>query len=272
MDFRILGPLEVIDGQGASIRLPGGHGRSLLGILLLNAGRVISTDRLIDELWGEEPPPTATTALQGLVSRLRKALQPSDDGMPSVIQTHPPGYLLAIEPHQLDSKRFRRALKEAADRPALQRSEILRQALDTWRGPALIDFNYQPFAQAEITALEERRLAALEDMIDADLELGRHGEVVAELETLVAEHPLRERSWNQLMLALYRSGRQADALDAYRRLRRTLVEDLGIEPGRTTQDLEGAILRQDPQLDFSPLSPVDAASPDTGTWLPPGRK
>jgi DNA-binding SARP family transcriptional activator/tetratricopeptide (TPR) repeat protein len=280
VEFLILGPLEVLN-EGRPLSLPMGRGRALLALLILHPGQVVSTDRLIDELWGEEPPVTATTALQGLVSNLRKRLEPSNvkGETPTVLKTHPPGYVLAVDPDQVDAFRFKRLLKEASGAQALQRAAMVRTALSLWRGPALADFAYQPFAQIEITSLGELRIAAMEEWIDADLALGRHGQLVAELEGLVSEYPLRERLQEQLMLALYRAGRQAEALDAYRNVRRTLVEELGIEPGPALQRLEGAILRQDPSLDLSQpestertAEPAEVEAAAGAPWLPPGRK
>jgi DNA-binding SARP family transcriptional activator len=253
VEFRILGPLEVLD-DGRPVALPGGRGRALLALLVLHAGEVLSADRLIDELWGENPPPTATTALQGLVSTLRKRLEPARAGgeARAVLRTVPPGYVLTIDPARVDSNRFRRLLEEARGAAAAERSARLRRALSLWRGPALTEFTYQPFAQREITALEELRLVAIEEWVEADLALGRHGQLVAELEALVGEHPFRERLRGQLMMALYRAGRQAEALEVYRDARQPLVEELGIEPGRGLRQLEQAILRQHPSLDRRP--------------------
>ncbi|MDQ4019786.1 MAG: winged helix-turn-helix domain-containing protein [Actinomycetota bacterium] len=220
--------------------------RALLALLLLNANRVVSTDRLIDQLWGETPPATAATALQGHVSALRKALGAD------AIGTRRPGYVLHADPAQIDLGRFE--LLRAAARAALENgdpgaaAERLLEALALWRGEALADIGLEPFAQAEAARLEDARLGALEDRIDADLMLGRDSELVGELERLVAAHPLRERLRAQLMLALYRSGRQAEALDAYQRARQTLVSELGIEPGPALRDLERLILAQDPAL------------------------
>lgn len=279
MEFRILGPMEAVQ-EGEAVSLPGGRARTVLALLILNAGQVVSTDRLIDELWGGQPPVTANTALQGLVSKLRKSLEPdrAERQTPTLIETRGPGYVLAIDDGHVDANRFRRLLDEAMTLPAEKKASRLRAALGLWRGAALADFTYEPFAQAEITALEGARMTALEERIDADLELGRHTEVVAELEALVSEHPLRERLHSQLMLALYRTGRQAEALEVYQRLRRTLVEELGIEPGPSLQGLETAILRQDPSLEArsgprpSPQPGAIGGESREESWLPPGRK
>jgi DNA-binding SARP family transcriptional activator len=250
VEFRVLGPLEV--GR-EEILLPLGSGkeRALLAILLLNANQTVSRDRLVDDLWGEKAPERAAKAIQTYVSRLRKSLPAG------VLRTRPPGYVLELEPEQLDLHRFERLLAEGqralAEGSAELASASLRGALALWRGPALAEFRSEPFAQGESARLEELRLLALEARIDADLGLGRHADLVGELESLVAHHPLRERFRAQLMTALYRSGRQAEALAAYQDARRVLVEELGIEPGRGLRELEQAILRQDPSLDLGPL-------------------
>jgi DNA-binding SARP family transcriptional activator len=246
MEFRILGPLEAWD-EGHEFSLGGPKPRALLALLLLHANEVIPADRLIDELWGEDSPEDAAAALRVNVSRLRKALPPN------VLTTRSPGYVLRLAPDALDLHRFERLVDEGrrllARGFAAEASERLREALSLWRGPALADFVYESFAQAAIARLEEIRLAAVELRIDADLGLDRHDELVGELETLVAEHPLRERLRGHLMTVLYRSGRQAEALDAYQHARRALVDGLGLEPSRELQQLEQAILRQDPTLD-----------------------
>jgi YVTN family beta-propeller protein len=247
VEFRILGPLEVVaDGRPVVVGAP--KLRALLAVLLLHRGEVISTDRLIDALWGERASPTAAKTVQVYVSNLRKTL---GNGL---LVTQARGYMLQAEPGQLDVDLFealveqgRQALEQG---DALTAATVLRKALGVWRGPALADFAYEPFAQAEIARLEEARLAALEDRIDADLAVGEHARIVGELEALVREHPLRERVRGQLMLALYRSGRQADALQAYQQARRELLDGLGLEPGHALQELERAILAHDPGLDL----------------------
>jgi DNA-binding SARP family transcriptional activator len=241
LEFRILGPLEVVDA-GTPLQLSGQKQRALLALLLVDANRVVSTDRIIDALWGEQPPRTAVTSLQNFVSQLRKLLGPE------TLVTKPPGYQLAIAPEQLDLERFRRLVDDARQEPPESRAAKLDQALGLWRGPPLADLEFEAFAQSEIGRLDELRLAVLEDRIEAELEAGRHKEVVGELESLAAEHPLRERIRAQLMLALYRSGRQAEALQIYHDTRRVLVEELGIDPSPSLQQLHGAILRQDPGL------------------------
>jgi DNA-binding SARP family transcriptional activator len=247
MEFRILGPLEAW-GEGGEVSLGGPKPRALLALLLLHPNEVVPADRLIDELWGEASPERAHAALRVNVSRLRQALPQG------VLATRSPGYAIRVEPDQLDLHRFERLVDEGrsllARGLAADASGRLRDALSLWRGPALSDFAYERFAQAAIARLEEIRLAAIELRIDADLALGRHGELVGELEALVREQPLRERLRGYLMTALYRSGRQAEALDAYQDARRTLADDLGIDPSAALQELERAILRQDPSLDL----------------------
>ena len=249
MEFRILGPLEVWN-EGGEVSLGGPKLRALLAVLLLHANEVVAADRLIDELWGEDTPEGSRGALRVNVSRLRKALPEG------VLTTRAPGYAVRVEPDELDLHRFERLVDEGrsllARKLAFDAAARLRDALSLWRGPALADFAYESFAQAPIGRLEEIRLAAVELRVDADLALGRHYEVVGELETLVSDHPLRERLRGQLMTALYRSGRQPEALEAYREARRTLVDELGIEPSPALQELERAILRQDPVLEVEP--------------------
>jgi DNA-binding SARP family transcriptional activator len=242
MDFRILGPLEAVEG-GRAVELPRQKHRALLATLLLRAGEPVSADRLIEDLWGESPPRTARDALQNYVSLLRKALGAD------VVVTRGAGYLLNVAPEQVDAHRFERLADEArASGTVEERAEKLRGALALWRGPPLADVAYEPFAAVEIARLEELRLAATQELIDAELGLGRHVDLVPELETLIQEHPFDERLRGQLMLALYRSGRQAEALDAYREARRVLDEELGLEPGPPLRELEQAILRHDAAL------------------------
>jgi DNA-binding SARP family transcriptional activator len=240
-EFRILGPLEV-EGDRGPVALGGQQQRALLAALLLEAGRVVATDRLVDLLWGEEAPKTATTSLQNAVSRLRRELGAD------VLQTRAPGYVLRADHERIDARRFERMLRDARRANAEQRRTVLQSALDLWRGPALADFTFEQFAQAEIRRLEELRLVAREELIEADMELGRHGDVVGELEALVALHPLRESLRRQLMLALYRSGRQAEALDVYQDARTRFVEELGIEPGPELKRLQSEILRHEAGL------------------------
>jgi DNA-binding SARP family transcriptional activator len=249
VDFRILGPLEVWR-ERAPLRLTGDRQRALLAILLLSAGEVVSADRLMDDLWGDALPAAGTTALRVRVSRLRKALGVGND----LLAARSHGYVLLIERDDLDLHRFERLVSEgeralARGDPSLA-GERLREGLALWRGPPLQDFAYEPFAQRAIVRLQELRLAAYELWFDAELALGRHAQMVGELEALVAEHPLRERLCGQLMLALYRDGRQADALAVYRDARRRLVDELGIEPSPQLQAFERRILAQDPGLDL----------------------
>jgi DNA-binding SARP family transcriptional activator len=242
LEFRILGPLEVADG-GELLHLSGQKQRALLALLLLEANRAVSTDRIMDALWGEQPPKTAVTSLQNFVSQLRKLLGPD------LLVTKAPGYQLRIAPEQLDLERFVRLVGEARAEPAEERAAKLRRALGLWRGPPLADLGFEAFAQSEIGRLDELRLAAQEDRVEAELETGRHADLVGELESLAEQHPQRERLRSQLMLALYRSGRQAEALQIYHETRRILIDELGIEPSATLQQLHGAILRQDPGLE-----------------------
>ena len=231
--------------------LPAGKPRALLAVLLVDRNRVVSTDRLIDELWGDEPTETAAKALQGYVSQLRKAIGPDR------LLTRPRGYELRVDEGELDLDRFERLVREGREllgADSKGAAKRLGEALELWRGPALAEFS-EPFARDAGARLEEERLAALEERIDADLALGRHDRLVPELEELVAREPLRERPRAQLMLALYRAGRQADALDLYRRTRETLSEELGIEPSRELQELERRILQQDPELDRARPAP-----------------
>jgi DNA-binding SARP family transcriptional activator len=245
LEFRILGPVEAVDEAGP-LTIGGQKQRALLGLLLLHAGEAVATDRIVDELWGEQPPKTATTSLQNFVSQLRRLLGPD------VLVTKPPGYLLRVEPDGLDAARFERLLTEARRAEPGERARKLRDALALWRGPPLADLAYETFAQGEIRGLEELLLDALEERIDADLELGQAGELVGELETLVEQHRTRERLRGQLMLALYRSGRQAEALQAYLDARRALVDELGIEPSPALQQLYRSMLRQESALERAP--------------------
>ena len=223
--------------------LAGGRERVLLATLVLGANQVVSTDRLVDALWGEDPPATAANALQVHVSKLRKKL--AEAGAGDVITRAPQGYVLQTGPGDVDLDEFEQLVAAAAGDPA-EVSKSLGKALALWRGPALADVSSDLLA-GEKTRLEELRLLALERRIEADLALGRHAELVGELEALVQADPLREGPRRQLMLALYRSGRQADALATYREAREVLAEELGIDPGPELQALELAILNQDPE-------------------------
>jgi DNA-binding SARP family transcriptional activator len=253
VEFRILGSLEVAE-EGRTVRVARGKQGALLTILLLHANETVSRDRLIEELWAGEPPESARTALHYHVSRLRKAL--ADGSSQPLLVTHGSGYEIRIEPDQLDLGRFERRVDEAraareAGDPATA-SALLREALDLWRGPPLADVAYEPFAQTAIGRLEELRLSALEDWVGAELAVGHHDRLIGTLEELVSNHPLRERLRGQLILALYRSGRQSEALEQYRQTRSVLVDELGIEPSAQLQQLERAILTQDPGLELSP--------------------
>jgi DNA-binding SARP family transcriptional activator len=249
MDYRILGPLEAFDGE-RQLPLGGARQRAVLAILLLHGNETLTRDVIVDELWGEDTPPTAAKVLQNCVSALRKELPPN------TIRTVAGAYGLTLEPEELDRDRFERLLAEG--RAALETGDPaealdqFRRALALWRGAPLSDLSYERFAQEEIKRLEELHVAGLEDRIEAELGIGRHDELVPELEALVTRHPLRERLRGQFMLALYRAGRQAEALEAYRVARRTLFAELGIEPGRALRELEQAILTQVPALDVAP--------------------
>jgi DNA-binding SARP family transcriptional activator len=264
LEFRLLGPLEVGRADGP-VPVRGPKQRALLALLLLHANEAVSRERLIDQLWGEHPPATAPKALQVYVSQLRKLLEPE-----RLLETTSNGYVLRLEPGRLDLDRFETLLAEG--RSALeggaprQAANLLAEALSLWRGPPLADLAYEPFAQTEIARLEELRLAATEEQIEAELRLGHHTEITGELEALVTEHPLREHLRTQLMRALYRSGRQAEALETYQEGRRLLVDELGIDPGRELRELEQAILRQDPVLDLA-ATPARAAVRTAGMFV-----
>ena len=241
MEFRILGPLEVLE-NGHPVPLGGPKQRALIASLLLHADEVVSRDRLIDELWDASPPATAPTALQVYVSQLRKAVGRD------LILTQPPGYLIRVSDGELDLHRFEWLVATARAEEPDQAARLLREGLALWRGAPLAELG-DSFARAERARLEEQRLAALEQRIEAELALGRHAELVPELDGLVREQPLRERLRGQLMLALYRCGRQAGALEVYRTGRRLLDEELGLKPDDELQRLEKAILNHDPSLE-----------------------
>jgi DNA-binding SARP family transcriptional activator len=242
VEFRILGPLEV-EENGCPVALGGPKQRTLLSLLLLTPNRAVPVDRLADALWRGEPPAVAANALQYHVSRLRKTL---DEG--AAIVTQEPGYLISLEPDQLDLLRFERLVLEAEGADPARASRLLADALRLWRGEPLADLADDVLSQPDIQRLAAARLAALERRVDADLELGRYAQLVPELEMLVSTHPLHEGLVGALMRALYGAGRQADALDVYRRTRKTFDMELGIEPSRFLRELERAILRQDPDL------------------------
>jgi DNA-binding SARP family transcriptional activator/streptogramin lyase len=239
MEFRILGPLEVVGEQGP-VSLHRGKEQALLLFMLLHANELLPSERLIDELWDGRPPATAPKILQNAVSQLRKAL---GDGR---LETRPPGYVFHLQPGELDLDRFERLAREGRH----------ADALALWRGTPLVELREERFADDARRQLEEQRLAVLEDRIDSDLHAGRHTQLIPELERLVASHPLRERLHGQLMRALYASGRQADALDTYQRARQTLSDQLGLQPGPELQELQRKILQQDRTLPSRPASPL----------------
>jgi DNA-binding SARP family transcriptional activator/class 3 adenylate cyclase len=262
MDFRLLGPLEAFAGP-AQLQITAGKQRALLAILLLHANRTVSRAQIVDALWGEDVPDSAQKMVQIHVSQLRKALPEPR------LQTRPPGYLLEVGDEELDLARFERSVADA--RQALSQNdprkarELLGLALSLWRGPALAEFS-EPFARHESARLEELHLTALEWRIEADLALGHHRDVVGELEALIAQHPLREHLRSQHMLALYRSGRHAEALSGYQAFRRTLADELGIEPSASLRELERLMLQQDPTLE-----PPSRSQAQTATSAPNGR-
>src|SRR6266545_8108008 len=261
VDFLLLGPLEARQA-GRPLRLGSIKHRVLLAKLLLHANQVVSTDELIDTVWGEQPPLTVRQSLQNHVASLRRAIEATGApaNPPRTLRTRDPGYLLEVDPDQLDLHRFRRLVDEG--RGTLDGGEattalrLLHEALSLWRGPVLADVVATGAAWPELVGIDEERIAALEVRLEAELVLGRHLELIGELEALVRAHPLREHLHGQLMLALYRSGRQADALAAYRSARRILVDELGIEPSLRLQRLEQAVLAQDPVLEL--LGPAGA--------------
>jgi DNA-binding SARP family transcriptional activator len=267
-EFRLLGPLEAVV-DGTPVRLAAEKPRALLALLLLNRNRVVSMERLVDELWGEEPPARATKALQVYVSQLRKALGPER------LVTRSPGYELRVDEGELDVERFESLVAAAREQLSAGNARAavqgLREALELWRGPALREFRAEPFAEIAAARLEDQRLAAVEDRLQAELDSGEAPRAVPELEELVAAEPLRERPRELLMLALYRAGRQADALDLYRRTRDLFVNELGIEPGPGLRELEQAVLRQDTALRAPPRRPRRPA-PEPGAEPPPPRR
>ena len=243
VEFRVLGPFEVWDGERLA-PLSGRKQRALLALLVLRARQLVPTDVIVEELWGEAPPRTARDALHNYVSQVRRVIGSE------LLQTRDQGYLLAVEPDQVDLLRFERMVKEADVTGTIdQRAAMLREALDLWRGAPLSDLTYEPFALREAPRLDALRLVARLALIDAELELGHSRDLVLELEALVTANPFHEHLYAQLMLALYRCGRQAEALAVYRRARKTLLELLGIDPGPELRCLEQAILRQAPELD-----------------------
>jgi DNA-binding SARP family transcriptional activator/DNA-binding beta-propeller fold protein YncE len=273
MFYKVLGPLE-IEAHGELVSLGGAKQRALLAVLLMRANEVVSRDVLIEDLWGEGGSAGSVHSLEVLVSRLRKILHAHDD---QVLLTRPTGYVLRVGADELDLSCFERMLQDG--REALssgapgKAARTLREALALWRGKPFEDVGYESFARVEIERLEERRLAALEERIEADLALGKAAELVAELEALVAQNPQRERLRGQLMLALYRCGRQAEALSAYQAARRELIGELGIEPGHALRQLEQAILRQDPVLEITPRASAPSVGEAVGMkWALAGRR
>jgi predicted ATPase/DNA-binding SARP family transcriptional activator len=268
VEFRILGSLQV-SRDARPLNLGGYRQRVLVGLLLVHANEVVSAERIIDVLWAEAPPPTARKALQVNVSRLRKLLGAG------LLETGTPGYFIRVQDGELDAQRFEKLFEQGKQAlitgdPA-HAAAILRKALALWRGPALADVIDEPFAQAEAGRLEELQLSCLEERIEADLALGRHADVVGELEVLANRHPYRERLSTRLIVALYRSGRQAEALEVYRRSRERLVDDLGIEPGTELRSLASRVLNQDPSLEWTaPTARSAEVTEPTGTFI--GRK
>ncbi|HYH34055.1 MAG TPA: BTAD domain-containing putative transcriptional regulator [Nocardioides sp.] len=259
MQFDILGPLQVLDA-GRPLNLGRPKQRAVLAILLLDAGRVVSLDRLVDELWGRQAPPQALASVQAYVSHLRRLLEPQrTPGAPAtVLVNQAPGYRILVPDEHLDAARFQALAQRGHDLleagAAAAAAETLGEALRLWRGPVLADFADAPFVQAERTRLEDVRLTALEDRLGADLSIGRHARIVAELERLTSEHPFRERLQGLRMAALYRCGRQAEALQTYQHFRSQLREELGLDPGPALRELERDILRQAPELDLTPVA------------------
>lgn len=253
LEFRVLGPFEVV-GDSQQLDVGPAKQRALLAMLVAHANTVVSTDRLLDELWSGEPPVNARHAVQVYVSNLRKVIEPgrSPGCNGQVLVTRRPGYLLQVASERLDAACFERLVangREAlADGQTHEAAELLRASLRMWRGPALADLADLPFARVQIARWEQLRMQALGARLDADLALGRHVDLVGELEALVAMYPLREHFWSQLMLALYRASRQGEALLAYHAARKLLIERLGIDPGVEMRQLQAAILRQDPTL------------------------
>jgi DNA-binding NarL/FixJ family response regulator/DNA-binding SARP family transcriptional activator len=263
VEYRILGPLEVVEG-GEPVALGRLKQRLVLAVLLLHANEFISRERLIDELWGESPPPTANKAVNVYVSQLRKALTRNGQ---DPISTGDGGYRIEVGAGELDAARLRQLLEGARERAAAGKleaaAELLREILALWRGPTLAGLLLESRGRDEVAQLDELRLTALMDRIDCDLALGQHEGVLGELRLLVGEHPLRERLRAQLMLALYRADRQADALDTYQQAREVLVEELGIEPSPALQRLQQRILTQDPALELAGEIPAPNVAPPT---------
>ena len=283
MRFGVLGTLEVLDDEGGPVDLGGPQARTVLALLLAAAGRVVPAEAVVDALWGDDPPSSAAGTLQSYIHRLRRALEPhrAPRDQAKVLLWEPPGYRLDVDDDHVDFRRFERlagegrSLLEAGSAEAARR--VLLDADALWRGPALLEYADHEFARGLATRLEERRVAALEDRFEADLLLGRHGAAVGELTELVAANPLREGLRAHLALALYRSGRQAEALRSLDEARRTLRDELGVDPGRPLLDLEAQILAQDPALDHVaapapvsvvPTAPAAPAAPEPAPSAP----
>jgi len=257
MNFSVLGSLEVTDDKGRQLELGGVKQRAILGYLVLNANKVVPTSRILQAMWEDEPPPTARKMVQNAVSGIRRLLPGHRDLAPA-LQTRPPGYQLRVATGTIDLYRFRSLVREGREAitagAAEQGAEQLCEALSLWRGRALADLVETGICWSELAAIEDERLSALEDRLDAELACGRHREITPELEVLTATEPLRERLCVQFMLALYRSGRQADALTVYRRTRGALIDGLGLEPGRGLQELHQRILEHDATIQVPVLA------------------
>jgi DNA-binding SARP family transcriptional activator len=256
MRFSVLGSIEVTSDAGP-LELGGVKQRAILGYLVLHANKVVPTSHLLHAMWDGTPPPTARKMIQNAVSGIRRVLtgQSQTGHTAAALRTHPPGYRLQVDPETVDLQRFRTLAREGraaiGDDAPERGAELLRAALALWRGRALADLVEAGYRWSELTALEDERLSALEDRLDAELVCGRHREITPELEVLTATEPLRERLCEQFMLALYRSGRQADALRIYRRTREALVDSLGLEPGRDLQELQQRILDHDAAIQLT---------------------
>ena len=260
MDYRLLGPLEARAGDRA-VPLGGPKQRAVLAVLLLRAGETVSVDTLIDEVWGERPPVNVTATLHNCIFRLRKAIGAE------AIERRPPGYMLHARDEEIDARRFERALLAARALEPAERAAALREALSSWRGSALADLALEPFAEAEAARLEELRLVALEERIDAELALGRDDQLVAELEALVARHPLRERLRREQMLALYRARRKPEALQAFQDARLALIDELGLEPSDELRELERLMHRDDPSLEIAAEALATLEAEGDTAWL-----
>ena len=247
MEFRLLGPLEALS-DGRPLPIGGQKQRGVLALLLLHANEVVSTDRLIDEVWGARPPKSVDASLQNCISHLRNVIGRE------AIETRPPGYRLNVDPERVDALRFERALDAARTLDPPERAAALREALALWRGPPLADVEFEGFGGTEIARIEELRLTALEERIDAELALGRHDAILGEIEALATRYPVRERLRRQQMLALYRAGRQRDALRVYQEARLELVEEFGLAPSEELRGLERMIIAHDPALSLTPAT------------------